>query len=64
MVGYLFGVYEDGNRQATHIPGSTYGTNSRSLLLGGNHFSVYGVDYMASTEKYTDITTYSSMQIS
>ena len=57
-VGYLFGVYIDGNGHAARIPGSTYDADSRSVILGSNHFSVYGVGYTAPTEKYTDIATH------
>ncbi len=55
-VGYLFGVYVDGAGNATRIPGSAYDPNSRSLLLGTNHFSVYGVGYEAPSSKFTDIS--------
>ncbi len=55
-VGYLFGVYVDGSGNATRIPGSAYDPNSRSLLLGTNHFSVYGVGYEAPSSKFTDIS--------
>ncbi|WP_250228793.1 S-layer homology domain-containing protein [Anaeropeptidivorans aminofermentans] len=57
-VGYLFGVYVDGAGNATRIPGSAYDPNSRSLLLGTNHFSVYGVGYEAPSAKFTDISTH------
>ncbi len=57
-VGWLFGVYVDGSGQATRISGSAYDANSRSIILSGNHFSVYGVGYTAPTEKYTDIAAH------
>ena len=57
-VGYLFGVYVDGAGNATQIPSSAYDSNSRSLLLGTNHFSVYGVGYEAPSAKFTDISTH------
>lgn len=58
-VGYLFGVYVDGEGNATRIAGSIYDANSRSMLLGTNHFSVYGVGYTsAPSAKFTDISTH------
>ncbi|CFX88076.1 Pectin lyase fold/virulence factor [Syntrophomonas zehnderi OL-4] len=57
-VGYLYGVYVDAKGNATRIPGSAYDPNSRSLLLGTNHFSVYGVGYEAPAGKFTDISTH------
>lgn len=54
-VGYLFGVYVDAQGNAARIPGSIYDANSRSLLLGTNHFSVYGVGYEAPSAKFIDI---------
>ncbi|MEA4847496.1 MAG: S-layer homology domain-containing protein [Clostridiaceae bacterium] len=57
-VGYLFGVYIDGNGQATRIPGSTYDANSGGIILDSSHFSVYGVGYTAPSAKFTDISTH------
>lgn len=57
-VGYLFGVYVDGAGNATRIPGSAYDPNSGSILLGTNHFSVYGVGYETPSAKFTDIATH------
>ena len=53
--GYLYGVYVDGSGKASRISGSAYDANSGRLILGSNHFSVYGVGYSTPTEKYTDI---------
>ncbi|QHQ62584.1 hypothetical protein Ana3638_18850 [Anaerocolumna sedimenticola] len=57
-VGYLHGVYVNGKGKASRVPGSTYDTNSKSLLFSTNHFSVYGVGYTAPSAKYTDIGTH------
>ena len=57
-IGWLFGVYVDGNGQATRIPDSAYDANSRSIILSGNHFSIYGVGYTSPAEKYADIATH------
>ena len=57
-VGYLFGVYVDAKGNATRIPGSAYDSNSDSILLGTNHFSVYGVGYEAPSAKFTDIANH------
>ena len=54
-VGWLFGVYTDGNGQAERIPGSAYDPNSRSVILDSSHFSIYGVGYTPPSEKYIDI---------
>ena len=58
VVGYLFGVYADASGGATRINDSAYDANSGSLILGTNHFSVYGVGYTAPSEKYTYIATH------
>ncbi|MFA9380997.1 MAG: S-layer homology domain-containing protein, partial [Acetanaerobacterium sp.] len=57
-VGYLFGVYVDGNGKATRIPGSAYDTNSKSILFDSNHFSVYGVGYTEPSADFMDISTH------
>ncbi len=56
-VGYLHGVYVNSKGKISPVPGSTYDTNSKSLLFSTNHFSVYGVGYTAPSAKYTDIGT-------
>ncbi|MEA4924277.1 MAG: S-layer homology domain-containing protein [Syntrophomonadaceae bacterium] len=57
-IGWLFGVYVDGAGQANRIPGSAYDANSRSVVLGSNHFSAYGIGYTAPAEKYPDIANH------
>lgn len=57
-VGYLFGVYVDGNGSAIRIPGSTYDANSGGIIFDSNHFSMYGVGYIAPSAKFTDISTH------
>ena len=57
-VGYLFGVYVDANGKAQRIDGSAYDANSGSLLIPTDHFSVYGVGYIDSSAKFTDIGTH------
>lgn len=57
-VGYLFGVYVDANGKAQRIDGSAYDANSRSLLIPTDHFSVYGVGYIDSSARFTDIGTH------
>jgi|LSQX01.1.fsa_nt_gb hypothetical protein len=56
--GCLFGVYVDGEGKAQRIPGSVYDANTRSLLIPSGHFSVYGVGYTASSDKYKDIDSH------
>ncbi len=53
---HLFGVYVDGNGQATAIPGSFYDPNRGGILIPSNHLSVYGVGYIAPSAKFSDIT--------
>lgn len=57
-VGYLFGVYVDGNGNAIRISGSTYDANSGGIIFDSNHFSMYGVGYTAPSAKFTDISTH------
>lgn len=57
-VGHLFGVYVDDRGNASRIAGSNYDANSRSVILTTNHFSVYGVGYQSSSEKFTDVNTH------
>ena len=57
-VGYLFGVYVDGMGNAVRIPGSAYDSGSGSMILGADHFSVYGVGYTSPPEKYIDIAAH------
>ncbi|MGB8452654.1 MAG: S-layer homology domain-containing protein [Anaerocolumna sp.] len=57
-VGYLFGVYVDGNDKVTRIDSSTYDANSKSVIFDSNHFSVYGVGFTAPSAKITDISTH------
>ncbi len=57
-VGYLFGVYVNSKGNATRVPGSAYDANSGVIILGSNHFSVYGVGYQSPSKKYTDIFTH------
>jgi len=56
--GYLFGVYVDGNGNASRIPGSVYDANSRSILIPTNHLSVYGVGYTAPSAKFIDVANH------
>lgn len=56
--GYLFGVYVNGNGDATHIVGSTYDANRSDILLITNHFSIYGVGYTAPSAQFTDISNH------
>ncbi|TCL59868.1 Ig-like protein group 2 [Kineothrix alysoides] len=57
-VGYLFGVYVDGNGKTTRIQNSTYDVNSKSIIFDSNHFSIYGVGYTAPSEKFTDVSAH------
>lgn len=57
-VGYLFGVYVDGNGKAARINCSAYDANAGAILLSTGHFSVYGVGYTAPSSKLTDIDTH------
>ncbi len=57
-VGWLFGVYVDDKGNATRMLGSAYDANSRSVIFSRNHFSIYGVGYMAPVEKYADMATH------
>lgn len=57
-VGYLFGVYVDGNGKAARINCSAYDANAGAILLSTGHFSVYGVGYTAPSAKLTDIDTH------
>ena len=51
----LFGVYVDQTGKATKVDGSAYDVDAKAIKLSSNHFSVYGVGYIASSEKFTDI---------
>ena len=54
-VGYLFGVYADGEGNIRRIPGSVYNTDNRSLIITTDHLSVYGLGYADPSVKFTDI---------
>jgi uncharacterized repeat protein (TIGR02543 family) len=56
--GYLFGVYVDGKGKATPIADSIYDVNKGKILISTNHFSIYGVGYMAPKTKFGDISTH------
>ena len=51
-------MYLDANGNAIRISSSGYDPSSRSLLIPTNHFSVYGVGYIAPSAKFTDIGTH------
>lgn len=57
-VGHLFGVYVDDSGKATRIDASAYDANSRSMIFGSNHLSVYGVGYSEPKNKFADISTH------
>jgi hypothetical protein len=57
-VGYLFGVYVDGEGNASRIPDSAYEANSDGIILSSNHLSIYGVGYTTPSAKFTDISTH------
>lgn len=54
-VRYLFGVYADTEGNVRRIPGCTYNTDSRKLIITTEHLSVYGVGYTEPSTKFTDI---------
>jgi uncharacterized repeat protein (TIGR02543 family) len=54
--GYLFGVYVDAKGKATRIADSIYDVNKGKILISTNHFSVYGVGYMAPKSKFADLS--------
>gem|GEM_PF-5089722 len=58
VINGLYAVYIDENGNATRVEGSTYDTNSGSILFTTPHFSMYGVGYTAPKEKLTDISNH------
>lgn len=52
--GRLYGVYVDDNGNISRIANSVYDGNNRQILFVTNHFSVYGVGYMASASGVAD----------
>lgn len=54
--GNLFGVYVDGNGNASRIPGSTYDANAGAVIIPTDHLSIYGVGYEAPAVKFIDIS--------
>lgn len=57
-VGALYAVYVDDKGNATHIAGSAYDVNSRSIIFTTTHFSLYGIGYTAPSAKFTDISSH------
>ena len=55
-VGYLFGVYVDGNGNAIRMEGSAYDANSGCINISTGHLSIYGVGYTAPSAQYKDIS--------
>ena len=60
--GRLFGAYVDGNGNVSRISNSVYDSNNRQVIFRTNHFSVYGVGYMASFQPFTDTTDHWAME--
>lgn len=52
--GRLYGVYVDDSGRISRIANSVYDGNSRQILFLTNHFSIYGVGYMASAPAFAD----------
>ncbi|MEG0090585.1 MAG: S-layer homology domain-containing protein, partial [Oscillospiraceae bacterium] len=55
--GGLYGIYVDGAGKVTYITGSSYDENSKTLLFGTNHLSIYGVGYRTAPQ-FTDIANH------
>lgn len=55
--GGLYGVYVDGTGKVTYLTDSSYDENSKMLLFGTDHLSIYGVGYKAAPQ-FTDITNH------
>lgn len=53
-VGALYAVYVDEKGTATRISGSTYDSNSKSVIFITTHFSLYGIGYTAPAVTFTD----------
>lgn len=56
--GYLFGVYVDGNGNASRIKDSAYDADMGGIIIPTWHFSVYGVGYTVPSAKFTDVDTH------
>jgi len=54
-VGCLFGVYIDQDGNPIRINNSVYDEKAGAILFPTGHFSLYGVGYTGTTEKFTDI---------
>lgn len=55
VTAYLFGVYVDEDGKVQQIPNSFYDSNSKSMVIPTDHFSVYGVGYGVPLQ-FTDIS--------
>lgn len=52
--GYLSGIYVDSKGYATRIGDSVYDENAGSILASTDHFSIFGIGYMAPANRFTD----------
>ncbi|WP_369283325.1 S-layer homology domain-containing protein [Oscillibacter sp. GMB15532] len=55
---YLYAVHVDETEKPSRIPDSFYDASSGSVRFSTNHFSVYGVGYLAPSSKFTDISSH------
>ena len=53
-IGGLYAVYVDEKERVSRIEPSAYDASSGAVIFTTNHLSIYGVGYMAPSEKYDD----------
>lgn len=58
VIGSLFAFEVNNKGKALRINNSIYDENSKQIIFNSNYFSVYGVGFISSNQKFTDISSH------